>query len=132
MTTQKVKAAVEAQIADFKLKLALHWTPTVSTDVPVPTMSCAGAMTLATGWMTGGGFEYGRVEVACSSSVCHSFGHVDQTNSQGARPLYSTRLKALQALRNEIERAAAMRLLRLDLEIEAEEKSPTPLPAANG
>jgi hypothetical protein len=61
------------------------------------------------------------VEPACSSSVYHGFGNATKTTSQGARHLFSSRLLALRALRNDVEDDCAKRLRFVDRMIEAEE-----------
>lgn len=62
-----------------------------------------------------------RVTVACSSSISHAFGRNDQTTTQGSAHLYSTRARALRALRVAMEREFAAALAKVDMEIEKEE-----------
>ena len=60
------------------------------------------------------------VAPACSTTVSHSYGRNDKTTTQGCRRLYSTRLRALRALRKEFEILCAESLAEIDREIQKE------------
>lgn len=59
-----------------------------------------------------------RIDVACSSSASHAIGQTDRTTRSWPLALYSTRLRALQALRNAMEQEYAQQLCAIDLLIE--------------
>ena len=110
--TKKEKEALEAALT----VAALRTTTDVAPDVPPPTNGG-----LSKGFaVVGERSDYGRVELACSSSVHHGIGQQDKTTSQNARHLYSTKILALKALRRVIERDCAERLRRVDRMIEVE------------
>ena len=118
---KKEQAEMESLRDQLRLAQALRYTEPVAKDVKPPL--CGGLMT---------GFLYNacpnswRVEPACSSSSYHSFGRDDKTDSQQPAWLYSTRLLALRACRNDAERRSAKWLAEIDEAI-AEElaKQPT-------
>lgn len=118
--TKKEKAAVDAEITELKVKLALRWTDHIFYDVPAPPPTSDG---LTIGWLP----CYDRVEKACSSSTFHGLGTIDKTTSQGPKPLFSTRLLALKALRNDMEARFARELYKVDQWIKEEANNPTPL-----
>lgn len=114
-------AAESEREARFAIqKTALRATPIVKPDVAPP---ASGGGKLATGFwpIAPHGFGGGHVEPACSSTSYHAIGSNRATNSQGARSLYSTRLLALRAMRNEVERDAAQKLMDIDRLIAEEE-----------
>lgn len=71
--------------------------------------------------------EY-RIEPACSSTTSHSVGDTKRARSQNSKPLYSTRLRALQAALCELERQHAKTAIKIQKEINKEKSNPTPLP----
>jgi hypothetical protein len=98
------------------LRPALAWTESVGgPDVEIPEHWNH----LSTGFLFNT-YNGGTVEVACSGPVNHARGRTDKTTTQGARKLYSTRLLALKALRNALEREYAEGLLSIDKQIEKE------------
>ena len=123
--TKKEAAAHKEEIDKLKLRLALCWTPKVEPDVLAPSLSdFPSRVSLVKGWLPMGQFA----EPACSSRVHHGTGSTIETRSQGSRNLYSTRLLALMAARNELELRFARELMSMDARIEAEKANPTPLP----
>ena len=117
--TQKERAAVDAEREALLTRLALRFTEPVLPDVPRPDSG----QKRTKGFLYRGSLSsVSNVEAtpACSSSVFHSSRSNTETDSQGGRALYSTRLRALKALRNELEIQAANRLRYLDTIIEAE------------
>lgn len=58
-----------------------------------------------------------RVVIACSSSVAHGIGRADKTNSRDSIWLYSTRERALRALRCAMEREFAAELAKIDAQL---------------
>lgn len=115
--TKKEKAMVEALLT----VAALRPTADVERDVPPPDAgSSFGA--LSTGWdFAGERSDWPRVCEACSSYLYHGIDSHTKTRSHGSRHLFSTKLRALRALRREIERQCAERLRKVDRMIEEEE-----------
>lgn len=114
--TKATIAAEEKEKAALALRAALRWSDDsdIEPDVPPPTAS----FDLTTGW-TFNAYSR-RVMVACSSSFAHGIGRTDQTNSQRPLSLYSTRGRALRALRVALEKEFAVELAKIDAEIEKE------------
>lgn len=98
---------------ESRIRAALHWTEVAEgPDVQPPT----GFNELATGYMFN---VYSlRVDSACSSAASHAIGRTDKTTSQRSLALFSTRLRALRALRNAAERRCAEQLADIDRMIE--------------
>jgi hypothetical protein len=105
----------QAQFEELKTKLALRFTEAVTKDVPIPPHI---SNELAKGYLFN---SYSlRVEPSCSNSIHHNFGGNGRTTTQGGRELYSTRERALRAMRNELEERFANELRRVDIMIEKE------------
>ena len=64
-----------------------------------------------------------RVTEACTSSIAHSTSTHNITTSQNPRALYSDRIRALKAMRNEVEMECAKKLRSIDKMIEKEQIS---------
>jgi len=109
---QEIKDALEEAL----MWAALHKTEAVKKDVPPA--ECF--KPLSVGYDYAGSRGDYQVEPCCSSASGHSFGSTTKTDSQKSRHLYSTRLLALKAARNAIERDAAAALRNIDKQIEAE------------
>ena len=108
--TKKQLAEQRDREREARIQAALHWTPAPDgPDVPIPT----DWQGLSTGWLVG----YDGVAPGCSSTVHHSYGRTDRTDSQNPRPLYSTKLRALRALRSQVERRCAEQLATVDAQI---------------
>lgn len=111
MIKKQSKAAMAAEAArQIQVCAALHWTDDndIAPDVPPPT----GWNELTTGWTFN---AYARwIDVACSSSFAHAVGRTDKTTAQNSRALYSTRARAVRALRCAVERECAELLLKID------------------
>lgn len=121
--TKKEQAQVNLEIAKWRHMAALHWTPDVRPDVEPPSFNGGSSK-----YHTGFDFNVhtGQVFEAWSGCTSHGTGQPPQPGkygygSQGARHLYSTRLRALQALRHAVESASAARLVAIDKLIEAEQ-----------
>ena|ERR1051325_639452 len=113
--TKAERERQEREANEARFRAALRWTePAPGPDVAPPERG-----ELSTGYLFNA--HTNRVDVACSSSVSHAFGQTDRTTTQGPRYLYSTRLPALRALRNAVERECAGRLAEIDRQIEQEE-----------
>lgn len=123
---KKEQAMVEELKERLGIAAAFHRTTKVPTDVPPP--APGGADGLTKGFMAWSAGTSPRVEPACSSSCFHAFGRTDNTDSQGSVCLHSTRLRALRALRFEMEEDFAYRLSKVDQQIEKEIARPTQLP----
>lgn len=87
--------------------LALRITEQVDPDVAMP----------SSGWVTGWSIFYDRIEQTYTNSYSQRFGSKDKMGSRTIHPIYSTRVKALRAMRNKFEIEAAQKLRRIDLEI---------------
>lgn len=108
---KKEQAEFEAMRKEVRVARALRFTDPIEPDVPPPAASG-----LSTGFLFGGS----RVDVACSSSVHHGFGRTDKTSTQRPRWLYSTKERALRAMRNRMEHEFAEELAKVDRQIEEE------------
>lgn len=119
------KARMEALEQQLREAKALRWTDPVTPDIPPPE---GGSMRETSGFAALGSLQYGRVEPASSSCVAHGRGYSTRAEQQKAgssgsqRPihLFSTKLLALRALRNSMEREAAQRIAIIDKMIEDE------------
>ena len=118
MPRKPTKAEIAAQAAaaeverQARIRAALHWTDDadIAPDVPPPS-----GQGLTTGYMFNAYSR--RVDVACSSSVFHAIGRTDRTTTQRPIWLYSTRARALHALRVALERQFAEELAKIDAEL---------------
>jgi hypothetical protein len=114
--TKVEKARMEALLTEA----ALRRTSPVEPDV-IPPHPQALSRELSTGFAIVGELsDSARVEVACSSSVSHAVGYTDRTTTQNPKALYSTRLRALRALRYKVEARCAALLRKIDRWIEEE------------
>lgn len=131
--TKRERAEVDARIEELETYRALRWTGPVDPDVPPPALT----FTYSRGWdvhamALGSGASWGivnAVERAWSDTIAHGRGDPPADGvprkfsaSRGARTLYSTRLRALRALRHAVEREAAGVLRRIDRAIDEEAK----------
>ena len=114
--TKKEQAAMQAAIDRAETLAALRWTGPVERDVGVPLQG------YSEGW------DYnapsGRVWFGWSDRVAHGDGKAPEagkyrSGSQGSRRMFSTKAKALAAMRHEMEQRAAAALLKVDREIAA-------------
>lgn len=114
--TKREREEKERQAREHEARIfaALCWTDEApGPDVPPPVGS---GNQLTTGYVYN---EYAEsVAEACSSSYNHAIGRTDRTTSQRPISLFSTRERALRALRNALERRAAEMLARIDGQIE--------------
>ena len=118
--TKKERAEFDAAIQRAETLAALRWTGPVSRDVPIPESG------YSQGW------DYNehstRVWLAWSSLASHGDGEAPKqydayrSASQNGRSLFSTRARALAALRHAIESTTATRLLNIDRQITIENK----------
>jgi hypothetical protein len=117
--TKAEKARLDELENQLRIAKAFRFTDEVRPDVMPPARS----NDLAKGFLFN---DYTReVAVACTSSVYHAYGQDDRTTTQRARCLYSTRLRALRALRHSVEKIVSEQLAEIDREIEAEQAKPT-------
>lgn len=115
--TKAEKAALEVALTEC----ALRRTAEVKPDVPPPGYG-SGLSVLTRGFaVVGERSDYPRIDEGCSSSIFHSVRSTTKTDTQGPISLYSTRLKALRALRYRVELQCAQRLRKIDKMIEEEE-----------
>lgn len=118
------RAALDLAQRELAIARALRWSryEPVPKDLPAPE-PFGYARNYTEGWATN---TYTKsVNQEWSEPSCHGSGPYPavgrhRSASQRGKSLYSTRLLALQALRYEVERAAAQDLAEIDAEIEAE------------
>ena len=121
--TKKERQAYDTAILRAETLAALRWTSDMSRDV-LPPESAYSAEEYLKGWDIN---SYTMsVRAAWTGSVHHGDGHSIENmrhghGSQGSKRLYSTRLRALQALRYALTMQAAQQLLAIDKEIAKEE-----------
>jgi hypothetical protein len=121
---KKEKAEMEALRRDIAVALSLRWTEPVPHDVPAPVKY--GTHTI--GWTFNVAGMW--VRQAWSDTTSHGYaaeypppGTPGRSGIQRSIPLYSTKIRALRALRAALEVECAERLLRVDVMI-AQEKTP--------
>lgn len=106
-------------VESLKIKLALRFTEKVDCDVEI---------TEEWGEVVNG-YSFNlyaqRVEKSCSSRTAHSLYEWDKTSSQRPIKQYSSRLRALKAMRYAMEMQFAEDLREIDKIIEAENESCT-------
>lgn len=116
--TKKERAEMDAAIERAELLAALRWTAPIAPDVAPPRSG-------ADGYTEGYTFNaYSRtVQYEWSSSVSHGTGTAPKegeryrSGSQGPQWMYSTKAKALSALRHDIETDTARKLLAIDKQL---------------
>lgn len=115
--TKKEQARLEAALT----AAALRRTSAEGPDV----LPSALSQKPATGFLPLLDGDNSRVEIAWSAADRHDLGEPPTGHIlggfRGSRPLYSTRLRALRALRVAVEEEAAKRLRQIDRLIEEEE-----------
>jgi hypothetical protein len=117
--TKKEQAEMKAAIDRADTLAALRWTNPVRRDVDVP----------QNGYSEGWDYNAWTREVflGWSSTFCHGTGSapiaVHRTGSQDPRRYYSTQVRALAAMRHEVEQKAAADLLKIDRQIAALQES---------
>lgn len=112
MTKKQINEASGSKEA-YRIEREQRAAAGVLPDVPIPVTG------LAKGWLFN--TYRGDVDVACSTSIYHAYGKYDETTSQGARELFSTKLLALRALRYEMALKFAASLTEIDARIHAEQ-----------
>ena len=112
--SKKERAEFDAALLKAETFGALRWTSPVERDVRPPT----GSMNYSEGWDFN---EYSKkVWFGWSSAVAHGNGAAPneradhRSGSQPSRALFSTKTKALAAMRHELELMAAADLLKVD------------------
>lgn len=115
---KKEVAELEAAKREVLIARALCWTPEpVGVDLPPPKFGELDTL----------GFTFnhynGRISFGRSSSIGHATqdsGFPERTTTQRALSMYSTRLRALRALRCALERKFAEQLAGIDAQIAVE------------
>ena len=101
-------------VEELEIKLALRFTEPVEKDL-FPDEDYK---------IIVNGYSYNsysqRVEKSCSTKMNHSLSGWDKTTSQNGIKQYSTKIKALKAMRHEMEINFAKALYKIDKLIEAE------------
>ena len=114
--TKKEQAAMQAAIDRAETLAALRWTWPVERDVDVPLHG------YSEGW------DYNahsmRVWQGWSDRVAHGEGKAPEAGKyrsgrQGSRRMFSTKSRALAAMRHEVEQKSAADLMRVDRRIAA-------------
>lgn len=117
--TKAERAAFDAAQADARIARALRWSEPTEPDLPIPTEGATSGWAFWPPTMP----DVRQVEQAWSERTAHGYG-VQRTpwrsGSQNGVPLYSTRLRALLALRGAYERVFAHVLDGIDAEIAKE------------
>lgn len=120
--TKKEQAAMQAAIDRAETLAALRWTGPVERDVGVPLQGYsegwdynAHSMRVWTGW---------SCQVVHGQGPAPKEGERHYNGSQGARRMFSTKAKALAAMRHEMEQKAAADLLKVDRQIAAAMQEP--------
>ena len=120
--TKKEQAEMKAAIDRADTLAALRWTNPVRRDVDVPQDG------YSQGWDYNAWTQ--NVFIGWSSTVTHGTGPAPEvgkhkSGSQQPRRYYSTQVRALAAMRHEIEQKAAVDLLKIDRQIAALQESST-------
>ena len=114
--TKKEQAAMQAAIDRAETLAALRWTWPVERDVDVPLQG------YSEGW------DYDaysmRVWQGWSARVAHGEGRAPEAGKyrsgrQGSRRMFSTKARALAAMRHEVEQKSAADLMQVDRQIAA-------------
>ena len=115
--TKKEQAAMQAAIDRADTLAALRWTGPVERDVSVPLKG------YSEGWDYNAHSQ--RVWVGWSGQVAHGQGPAPKdgqrhyNGSQNSRRMFSTKARALAAMRHEMEQKAAGDLMNVDRQIAA-------------
>jgi hypothetical protein len=113
--TKKEQAAMQAAIDRADTLAALRWTGPVERDVGIPLQG------YSEGWDYNAHSQ--RVWVGWSAQTSHGTGAAPIggarhfNGSQGSRRMFSTKAKALAAMRHEMEQKAADNLMNVDRQI---------------
>jgi len=101
-------------VEDLQVIAALKWTDDVVEDIPVPEYSSGVVV----------GYTYNHysqtVSESCSTSISHSTHSKSKTTSRNGIQMFSTKVKALRAMRYAVSLKAAKELRAIDILIEAE------------
>ena len=110
--------AEKALLEEALTQAALRWTSPVEPDVAPPSPNTGSFAQLSRGFAFN---SYSlRVSPACSSVTSHGIGSHDKTTTQRSIWLYSSRERALRAMRADLERQFAEKLREVDKMIAAE------------
>ena len=123
--TKKEKAEYQAALERCETLAALRWTDPVERDVPAPTYESPSG-TYSEGWDYNAHSK--RVWIGWSGPVSHGDGPAPSgviylSGSQNPRSMFSTKVLALKAMRNEIEMMSAKNLREIDRMISEESKN---------
>lgn len=125
--TKKERAETDAEIDRWRTAAALRWTEVVAPDVARPTATFGKHATGFRAQTTTYGVEVNQFWAA--HSVFGMGTDPDSTPSylvsRGSINLHSTKILALKALRNQVEKKAAEDMLAIDKSIDALQKNQT-------
>jgi hypothetical protein len=110
------RSKMERLCEELRIAKAMRFTEKVEPDL-MPPESFGG---LVNGYLYNAYYSNPCVEPACTSSTSHGFGSHDKTNTQQPRRLYSSRLLAWKACRNDLEKQFSRVLAEVDAQIEKE------------
>ncbi len=111
--SKKVIQAEQEAAERARISEALRWSD--ASDIYPDVLPPERYNELTTGWVFNAYSK--RVDVACSSPVSHAIGRTDKTTTQHPIRLFSTRERALRALRGSLELEFATALAKIDREI---------------
>lgn len=116
---KKEQAEFEAAKKAVVVARALNWSEPVDPDVPPPSSGTV------KGFVFNAFAQRPDVSYALTSSTGHATSWDDfpeRTTTQGARHLYSTKLRSLKALRHALEMRYAESLASIDMQIQKEQQ----------
>jgi len=103
----------QQEMEDLKTRLSLKFTDEVKPDLMPPESRSD---------LIVNGYHFNShtkiVSEACTSSTYHNVWGWDKTTTKGAKALYSSRILAYKAMRNELELQFAKQLRTIDKKIE--------------
>jgi hypothetical protein len=119
---KKEQAEFEAAKKAVIVARALNWSEPVARDV-FPSSSSAGDVR---------GFTFNTYSNEVLYALSGAVGHATsddkfpvKTSRQNSISMFSTKLRALKALRHSAEKECAERLAKIDMQIQAEQQQPT-------
>jgi hypothetical protein len=113
--TKKAQAEAAEKAEQWAVFHALRWTDKIEPDIPAP----KSGEPPVRGFLV---FAYGSAVAYFSSCFAHWSVDCPEIRRKGGRAMYSTKMRAIRAARNEAEQRCALELRRFDRLIEEMEK----------
>jgi len=116
---KKEQAEFEAAKKAAVVARALNWTEAVEVDVPAPKAGTT------KGYLFNAASSQPCIMYCLSSTTGHATSWdqmPEKTTTQNSRSMYSTKLRALKALRHELEKKYAESLASIDMQIQKEQQ----------